>query len=63
VSSGRRITVGLVGLVLLVVIGWLVKDLTHHAAAGSPAARLVTVSATQYPTSPVSYRIRLSSSD
>jgi hypothetical protein len=33
VSSGRRITVALVGLVLLVVIGYLVNDLTHHSAS------------------------------
>jgi hypothetical protein len=45
VSSGRRITIALVGLVLLVVIGWLVKDLTHHSAAGSPGRSPITISA------------------
>jgi ribonuclease T1 len=33
VSSRRRITVALVGLVLLGVIGWLVKDLTGGSSA------------------------------
>jgi hypothetical protein len=34
VSSGRRITVALVGLVLLAVIGWLATDLSDHGAQG-----------------------------
>jgi hypothetical protein len=42
VSSGRRITVALVGLVLLVIIGYLVNDLTHHRSAAGPVT-LVSV--------------------
>jgi hypothetical protein len=38
VSSGRRITIALVGLVLLVVVGYLVNDLTHHHSAAGPIA-------------------------
>ncbi|HEX5401061.1 MAG TPA: hypothetical protein VFX16_02025 [Pseudonocardiaceae bacterium] len=31
-GSGKRITVALVGLVLLAVVGWLATDLTGHGA-------------------------------
>ena len=42
--SSRRITIALVGLVLLVIVGWLIHDLAgdHHAAGLlAPAAYLV----------------------
>ncbi|HEX3588172.1 MAG TPA: hypothetical protein VHV74_00975 [Pseudonocardiaceae bacterium] len=38
-TSGRRITVALVALVLLAVVGWLTTDLTHRDAHGSYPAR------------------------
>lgn len=51
-SSGRRITIALVGLVLLAVIGWLVKDAAGHAhSAPTPcsatAGRMVVQWGTQ----------------
>ncbi|HEX5118239.1 MAG TPA: hypothetical protein VFW65_23900 [Pseudonocardiaceae bacterium] len=33
-GSGRRITVALVGLVLLALIGWLATDLSGHHTSG-----------------------------
>jgi hypothetical protein len=35
VSSGRRITIALVGLVLLAVVGYLATGLGHHGTGGS----------------------------
>ena len=32
-SSGRRITIALVGLVLLVIIGYAINAATHHHSA------------------------------
>jgi ribonuclease T1 len=37
VRSGRRITIGLVGLVLLVVLVWLIRDLSGGSATSSGA--------------------------
>jgi len=34
VNSGRRITIGLIGLLLLAVVGWLVTELTHDGRPG-----------------------------
>jgi hypothetical protein len=51
VSSGRRITIALVGLVLLAVVGYLVTDLGHgrsgHGGPGSPTT--VSITATTPP--------------
>jgi hypothetical protein len=52
VSSGRRITIALVGLVLLVVIGYVVNDLTHHHSAAGPVGVLSLV--TDPPSAPSS---------
>jgi hypothetical protein len=42
-SSRRRITVALVGLVLLAVVGWLVRGATdHHAAPPHPVPVVTT---------------------
>jgi hypothetical protein len=41
--SSRRITVALVGLVLLAVIGWLATDLTSHRADDGHPARQAPV--------------------
>jgi hypothetical protein len=43
VSSGRRITIALVGLVLLVVVGYLINDLSHHHSAAGPAVVVLAV--------------------
>lgn len=45
-GSGRRITVALVGLVLLALIGWLAADLTgsHRAPADHHRPAAVSVS-------------------
>ncbi|HEY2696745.1 MAG TPA: hypothetical protein VGJ45_14845 [Pseudonocardiaceae bacterium] len=48
-SSGRRITIALVGLVLLVIIGYVVNDLTHHHSAAGPVAVLRPVSVAHLP--------------
>lgn len=42
-SSGRRITMGLVALVLLVIVGYLINDLTHHHSAAGVAVVLLAV--------------------
>ncbi|HEY1571542.1 MAG TPA: hypothetical protein VGG05_09385 [Pseudonocardiaceae bacterium] len=47
-GSGRRITVALVGLVLLALIGWLATDLSSHHSSGQhgrPAVVSVSPSA------------------
>jgi hypothetical protein len=59
VGSGKRITVALVGLVLLAVIGWLAKDLTGHGVrdshgGGSVPASTVPASTAPASTAPVS---------
>ncbi|HKN96655.1 MAG TPA: hypothetical protein VJX10_06035 [Pseudonocardiaceae bacterium] len=38
-TSGRRITIALVALVLLAVVGWLTTDLGHHDARDGHPAR------------------------
>lgn len=47
-GSGRRITVGLVALVLLAVVGWVVTDVTGHSTRhdhpGQPAGVTAPVS-------------------
>ena len=47
-TSRRRITAALAGLIVLVLGGWLVKDLTGHpaapASAGAPAIHMVALS-------------------
>ena len=44
-SSGSRITVALVGLVLLAVIGWLVNGLTHADHSGDHSRPAVSTTA------------------
>jgi hypothetical protein len=54
VGSGKRITVALVGLVLLAVIGWLAKDLTGHGVRDSHGGGSVPASTAPASTAPVS---------
>jgi hypothetical protein len=50
VSSGRRITIALVGLVLLAVVGYLVTDLGHgRSGHGSPTTGSTTVTTSSQP--------------
>ncbi|HEY3753073.1 MAG TPA: hypothetical protein VGL80_28120 [Pseudonocardiaceae bacterium] len=53
-GSGKRITVALVGLVLLAVIGWLAKDLTGHGVRDSHGGGSVPASTAPASTAPVS---------
>jgi hypothetical protein len=46
VSSGRRITVALVGLVLLAVIGWLATGMGHSDHSGDRHGTPTPVSTT-----------------
>jgi ribonuclease T1 len=52
VRSGRRITIGLVGLVLLVVLAWLIKDLSGGSTTSGDSG--VPGSASGLPVSAIS---------
>jgi hypothetical protein len=52
VGSGRRITVGLVALVLLAVVGWVVTDVTGHGTRHDHPGHPAGVTAPLSPSAP-----------